>query len=622
MAVRAPGAQYQRMSLTMTHKSGCEPAEAFQAAEEIRDPLDGLVERTASDPGAPYAPEVLERLAALKRDDQGTFEVWRARLKKAGCRVTVLDGAIRRYGGNDSNREPTVADHLVDLALAEAKIFRTPNRIAFADIIVDGHRETWPIRSEGFRRWLTGRFYEENKSAPSSESLNSALNAIDAHSTLRDTPERTVHLRVGGHEGAIYIDLCDASWSAIEVDTNGWRIIDVPPVRFRRSDAMAPLPRPEHGGSVEMLREFINVASDADFVLTVAWLLGSLKPNGPYPIVGISGEQGSAKSSFARILRALADPSAMPLRNLPRNDRDLAITANNSHVIAFDNVSGLRPWLSDMLCQIATGGGFSTRKLYTDADEALFNFVRPIILNGIEDIVSRADLTDRAVLLTLKPIPKAQRKREADLNTAFEAKRPLILGGLLDAVATGLRRLPQVRLAESPRMADFAHWVTACEPALWPEGTFMRAYQDNRAVAVDCVIDADLVASAVRLLMESMSEWAGTATDLLSTLSLQAGEQITRSRYWPDNPRALSVRLRRYATALRETGIEVVLDQREGHDRDRLIHLRRSTITKGNGEADPAATSTSCSGNSRDEDISNSRPPYENDDFSKWRSRI
>jgi hypothetical protein len=375
-----------------------------------------------------------------------------------------------------------------------------------------------------------------------------------------------------------------------------------------------------------MLREFINVASRVDFVLTVAWLLGSLSPQGPYPIVGISGEQGSAKSSFSRALRALIDPSTVPLRSLPRIDRDLAIAAKNNYVIAFDNLSNLPAWLSDMLCQIATGGGFATRKLYTDADEALFNSVRPIILNGIEDIVSRADLTDRAVLLTLKPIPEAERKPEAELKTAFEAKRPLILGALLDAVATGLRRLPHVRLTVLPRMADFAQWVTACEAALWAEGTFMRAYHSNRARAVDYVINADLVASSVRLLMEARSEWTGTASDLLRDLSPLAGEQITKSRSWPDGPRALSARLRRVATALRAIGIEAEFDYREGHKRDRKIKLLWSTTQREDSgpetSAAPDRSPMTDNGDGRDRDTSRSSPRHENDDTPKWRSQI
>src|SRR5262249_53324906 len=172
--------------------------------------------------------------------------------------------------------------------------------------------------------------------------------------------------------------------------------------------------------------------------------------------------------------------------------------AGSGHVLAWDNVSGLPPWISDTLCRLATGGGFAVRQLYTDEDEVLFDATRPVILNGIEDIVTRPDLADRAVFLTLEPIPEECRRPEAELWAAFEAERPRILGVLLDAVVEGLRRLPETRLPKLPRMADFALWVTACEAALWPAGAFWSAYCGNRDEAAEGVIDADPIAAAVR----------------------------------------------------------------------------------------------------------------------------
>src|SRR5262249_24846292 len=159
------------------------------------------------------------------------------------------------------------------------------------------------------------------------------------------------------------------------------------------------------------------------------------------------------KSTFLAILRALLDPNTAPLRALPREDRELFIAATNGHLLAFDNVSGLPTWISDTLCRLATGGGFAVRQLYTDPHEVLFDAARPVILNGIEDIVTRPDLADRAVLLTIEPIPETCRRSEAELWAAFEVERPRILGALLDAVVVGLRRLPETQLPQLPRMA-------------------------------------------------------------------------------------------------------------------------------------------------------------------------
>ena len=295
-------------------------------------------------------------------------------------------------------------------------------------------------------------------------------------------------------------------------------------------------------------------------------------------MIVLSGEQGSAKSTFSAILRALLDPNTAPLRALPREDRDLFIAASNGHVLAFDNVSGLPAWISDTLCRLATGGGFAVRQLYTDQDEVLFDAARPVILNGIEDIVTRPDLADRAVFLTLEPIPEERRRPEAELWAAFEAERPRILGVLLDAVVEGLKRLPETRLEKLPRMADFALWATACETALWPAGTFWSAYCGNRDEAVEGVIDADPIAAAVRAVMATRTEWTGTASDLLGALAEVAGERVAKSKTWPDSPRALAGRLRRAATFLRKIGIEIGFE-REGRARTRIIHITTSRAT-------------------------------------------
>jgi hypothetical protein len=578
-------------------------ADAIEAAEDFREPLEGLVEKTAADPGAPFMPEALEGLAALKKHNRAAFEALRAQLKKAGCRVTALDEAIAEENGDAVGRGPTQADILIELAQS-AELFHTPDGTGFADLDINGHRETWPIRGKGFRRWLARRFFEETGGAPSSEALQSALNVIEAKAHF-DAPERLVHIRVGDCDGRLYLDLGDETWRAVEIDDTGWRVIDYPPVRFRRASGMKPMPIPLRGGSVEALRSFLNVQSDADFVLVVAWALACLRNRGPYPVIVLSGEQGSAKSTFSAILRTLLDPNTAPLRALPREDRDLFIAASNGHVLAFDNVSGLPAWISDTLCRLATGGGFAVRQLYSDQDEVLFDAARPVILNDIEDIVTRPDLADRAVFLTLEPIPEERRRPEQELWLAFGLERPRILGVLLDAVAKGLAMLPQTKLERLPRMADFALWATACETALWPTGTFWSAYCGNRDEAVEGVIDADPIAAAVRAVMVEQTEWTGTASELLGALAEVAGERIAKSKTWPDSPRALSGRLRRAATFLRKVGVEIAF-VREGWARTRIIHIAttRSLPAPETGGSKPSASSapsaSSPKGNSAD----------------------
>jgi len=329
-----------------------------------------------------------------------------------------------------------------------------------------------------------------------------------------------------------------------------------------------PLPVPGRGGSIEALRPFVNILNESDFVLIIAWLLAALRATGPYPLLAISGEQGSAKTVLSKLLRALIDPNVAPVRALPREERELMIAANNGHLLAFDNLSGVPPWLSDALCRLASGGSFAVRQLYTDDEEILFKAARPTLLNGIEDVISRPDLADRAIFLTLGPIREQQRRSETELWREFELARPAILGALLDAAAHGLKAMGSVHSERLPRMADFALWATACETGLWPAGTFTRAYTVNRKAALDDIIDADPIATCVREFMSERSSWTGSATDLLR-ISLERSRQTSGRTGWPKNPRALAGHLRRAQTFLRAIGIEVAFN-REGRAGNRV----------------------------------------------------
>ncbi len=548
-------------------------AAVIDAAEEIQNPSNTLVTKIAADPNAPFAPDALESRAVLNDFDRAASEVSRAHLQKVDGRVAALHEAVGEGNGERNGRGPKQADILIDLAQS-AELFHAPDGTSFADLDINCHRETWPIRGSGFRRWLVHRFFEKTQGAPNSQALQSALNVIEAKAHF-DAPERMVHIRVGGLDGKLYLDLGDTTWRAVEIDAAGWRVIDSPSVRFRRAAGMRSLPVPAPGGSIEALRSFLNVQSDADFVLVVAWVLAVLRNKGPYPVMALAGEQGSAKSTFSAILRALLDPNTAPLRALPREDRDLFIAAINGHVLAFDNVSALPSWISDTLCRLATGGGFAVRRLFTDQEEVLFEAARPVILNGIEDVVTRPDLADRALFLTLESIPEERRRPEAELWADFEAERPRILGVLLDAVVQGLKQLPETRLEKLPRMADFALWATACETAFWPAGTFWSAYCGNRNDAVESVIDADPIASGVRALMETRTEWMGTASELLCVLTEPASDRVAKSKSWPENPRALAGRLRRAATFLRKISIEITF-RREGRARTRTILIEKT----------------------------------------------
>jgi hypothetical protein len=384
------------------------------------------------------------------------------------------------------------ADVLIDLAKA-ASLFRTDDGSVWADIMIDCHRETWSVRSSGFKRWLLHRYWQEKKSTPNAMSVEAAIAHLEASAQYDGSPQRSVFIRVAQHhDGKIYLDLADDGWNVIEIAADGWRVIKDPQVRFQRTPTMAPLPMPQKDGHLTLLRNLVNVRDDDDFIILVAWLLAALRGKPPYPVLAIAGPAGAAKSTLLRFARDLIDPNKLDPGALPKETRDLAIGATKRFVQAFDNLSGIPAEIADALCRLSTGGGFAIRSLYTDDDEKVFSDTRPVVLAGVEDVAGRHDLADRTCHLTQAEIGENTRKLKEHLDAEFERARPLILGRLLDLVAHGLRNLAKTKLERMPRMADFAHWIAACETAEWEAGTFAKAYEANRGALVDVSMEADI----------------------------------------------------------------------------------------------------------------------------------
>jgi hypothetical protein len=343
---------------------------------------------------------------------------------------------------------------------------------------------------------------------------------------------------------------------------------------------MTSLPIPERGGSIEQLDSFVSLP-DSKFVLYVSWLIDALCPSSrPHPVLYLAGDEGGAKSTAAKIARSLTDPNTVPLRNLPTTVRDLLVSVNCAHVLAFDNVSTISAAISDALCQIATGSGFGTRRLYTDASQILIGGSRPVILNGLLNAIDRSDLADRAVIIPMSPISPADRFSEAEVWTRFETRRSQIFGALLDCVACGLRKLPSAQLRRLPRMADFALWSVATEA--FAPGVFINAFDHAAAEATESVAEQNPVAVAVAAFMISRESWLGTAAELLHELSNHDRTEAAPSTWkgWPTDPSSFGKRLRSAAAVLRKMGISVEIGKATDRSRTRTITLTKTGATE------------------------------------------
>jgi len=468
-----------------------------------------------------------------------------------------------------------MSTHVQGLAkLADvAELFRTVDGRAYATIPVKSHEENWPVRSKQFAEWLQRRHYENTGELARQQDLREATKAIEAR-TLFDAPELPAFVRVGDHSGHSYLDLANDEWQVVEIDDDGWRVVTAPSVKFLRTPGVQPLPIPVSGATINDLRPFVNVAGQYDWSLLVAYVVSALHAVGPFPMLSLFGEQGTAKSTVARVIRAIVDPRSSGLRAQPRHVQDLMIAAQNSWLLSFDNLSFVPAWFSDALCRLATGGGFATRQLHTDSQETLFDAQRPVILTGIGELATRSDLLDRCLNIELPRISASQRRSEDEFWRELNAALPRILGAFLSAVSQAIKNLPSTQVSNSPRMADFAIWVSAAEPALgWEPGTFLSAYDENRAAANQIALEASPIAAPLFAIL-ARGPWQGTASALLKALAQNVDPEAKTKMAWPQTESALSVTLRRLAPNLRSAGIDLNFGRQTDRSRTRTICLR------------------------------------------------
>jgi len=456
----------------------------------------------------------------------------------------------------------------------------TEDRVAYASYPCNGHTETRQIDDPEFEEWLTHKYRKSRGTVPNSESVKRALVAMRAEARI-EGETCNVYIRVGKHEDKIYFDLADKDRRVVEIDASGWSIPASVPVKFERPRGVLPCPEPRRGGSVELIRQCLNIQDDDMFKLVVGFLLRALSPDGPFPVAVFKGQQGSGKSLNTRILRSLIDPAKPAMVSKPKGDQNLMIQASNSHVLCFDNLSGISNECSDSLCTISTGGGSRVRALWTNTGEVLIDVSRPQIINGIDNIVRRGDLLERSIVFDLPRISPSNRKTEKEILQTFESVRGLVLGALFDALSAILANIGSVSVPELPRMADFVEWVSAAEQCLgWDSGSFLRAFNANATGANDCVLDDSHVAAAVfSFVRDEGSPWCGTASELLDLFDAYRPEDRSRAPRWPKTPAQLSSELSRVAPALSIAGIDVEIGKATVGDKKRYIKIGVSGVS-------------------------------------------
>jgi hypothetical protein len=487
--------------------------------------------------------------------DEATIKELRAGMRQAQGKKT------NRANKQSAEKKKSQATIIYELALPAMELFTAPSGEAYAVIPANGHHETHTLRSNAVRNYLAQLLYSHNGDLPGAQAKQDAISLLEYQA---GAVTRQVYNRVGELDGKIYLDMANADWETLEVDADGWRIVEKAPIAFRRPKGMGELPRPITGGDVAQLKPFLNI-NEEDWPLIATWIVAAMWPTGPYPVPTFTGEHGSTKSTASKVLKELIDPNAAKVRGQPEDIRDLMVAAHNSWLLVYDNISRLTSDVSDTLCRIATGGGYTKRANYTDTEEILIDVQRPIVLNGIGDFVSRPDLMDRAIPISVPSMPDEKRKDEKTFWREFYAARPEILGAFLDVLSWSISALPETKLDRLPRMADFAKLAVTAEPALGIEpGTFMTKYDSNRAEGAVTILDDTVMVPALRKLIIVNGKWEGSPALLLEKLEDHATDRAKTSKQWPQSPKKLTADLKRLAPILRQLK---VVDAINSHSR-------------------------------------------------------
>lgn len=539
-------------------------------AQQVAQSLYGKVAsvKVLELPGLPAKGDVSDWLAA-----GGTKE----ELLKLAAEAPEWEPQQAEDEQSEDNKRESQADALIRIATTEAFLFHDDTKDGYAALPINGHRETWPLRGKFFRQWLVRRYYEQTEKSPNNEAIRQALNVVEARAVF-DGPEIKLSLRVAEYEDALWYDLADEVWRAVKITPDGWDVVDNPPILFRRFKNTAAQVLPQRGGSLELLRKYINLQDDEAWTLLIAAIVQMFIPNIPHAIPVFYGDKGAAKTTAQRVIRKLIDPAHRDTMTLPSDKNELALMLMTNYAPCFDNLDGLSTWQSDMLCQAATGGGISKRELYTDTEEVILSFLRCPMLNGINLVASRDDLLDRSVLFKLERIDENERKTENEFWQEFERDRPYILGAIFDVLAKALQIYPNVKLPALPRMADFAQWGYAIMEAVSGSGDeFLKAYRKNIADAVEEAVTNDVVGAAIVEFMDGKDEWQGTATELLEALN-ELPSVNEKDKAWPKRPNTLARRLNRIKSALADYGIRLEEYREPGFDRTRLLKISKNIV--------------------------------------------
>lgn len=521
-----------------------------------------------------YSRGFIARCALIRRFFKPQWLALRAVLKdykgkegKKCCNINEFEqlvASVALPGAEEISDKRGPVDRLLEIAKDELRFLQTEDR----DGVAVHDRENFLIRSKAFRIHLRSMCSKQGL-VLSKEAISTGIEELEG--IARNSDIVKTRLRTGTHEGKHYIDLCDRERRIVEIDKEGWRIVDQCPIVFIRKDGMLALPLPETGRleeGVRHLRWLLRAdANPAGFVLGMSWALWSMQEAIVYMNLGIFGGSGNAKSSFIRFLRDIIDPHKLPLRSPSKNERDIWIALNQQAIYVLDNTSSKKPLADEVqntFCRALTGGGRGDKTNYTDDDETIISVCKPTAMTGINNCIGNPDLHGRTVYIEMPPLSKEEAQmNESTIERRHNDNRALALGALLDIFVYGLKSLEDHSSEGDIRMKDFAQFAKACEGAYGNNGDFVRYFKEGASSAARELLMSQFVFEVlVRTLSSGFKaddrsfKWEGSVSALLALMNKFLEDNNVRKgeRYFPKAPNALSRWLRASMPAMNKMG--------------------------------------------------------------------
>lgn len=488
--------------------------------------------------------------------------------------ISKAEQASAASGGGETNQATELHRHLSSMV----ELYIDDKKVPYARIPVKNHHELVPVDGQAFKRYVRKECRDYFEKIVNADVITQVVKQFESEAHFVGIPV-TLRNRVGWQGKDILYDMGNEECTVIRVTDKGWEIDESCPPVFRREEHQHPQVVPVPNGSMEGLFELLKITGDQKILLAV-WMVYSLVPDVPKVILYVQAEKGSGKTEMTKAIRKLIDPSAVETLKEPNNEDRLVNQLYHHYMPVFDNINYMKAWFIRLCCTAATGESDERRKLFTDDGAVIFHFVRPLIVNAINRLaIEYPDFQDRTLLLRKSRIAEEDRMEQAVFWKQFDRIRPLVFGGMMDALSKAMEIKPSVQLEKTPRMADFAHWGCAIAEALgFGQEAFLEAYYRNMEMANEETILDHPIAQAIAEFMCSQQAWEGTATELLEALEDIAIDLHinTKEKIWAKSASALTRRLNEIRSNLRDVGIQVDIPPQSGGKRKVFITKRPS----------------------------------------------